>query len=177
MEVLAFLFGCGGLFLGFAVALLIGSVILRAAVALANRFLGPPVQPDTFGQWDDWDSDEPGPRARKARSRLIPEPSLAIGMLVTFAVGIAGVFGYAVLGVITDELFGRGGPDEPLLVLFFIALGLPVTALALTLTLVLLLPTTFTRAALVAFIHHFVVVAGAVVIAVVVTFAWAVLVG
>lgn len=158
-DIAGVLFGCGvGLF-GLFVALLIGSVLVRAAVALANRVLRPAeVPPDTFGQWDDWDSDEPAPKRRKKSARVIPEPSLATGMLVTFLSGLVNPFSIAALAVVAGaQLDDPQGLDE-LLPFALVALLLPVGFALFTLLLRLLLPTTFWRAALVAFFHTLIVV-------------------
>ena len=160
MGVVVFLLGCGGLLLGLSVGLLVGSIILRAAVALANRFLGPPKPPDTFGQWDDWDSDDPTPVTRKNATRAVPEPGLATGLLITFVLGVSTAVGYAVLGFIAGEVLGLDGPDEGLALVLIFLFGLPFTGFLLTFLLTLLLPTTFMRAMLVAFVHHFIFIVG-----------------
>lgn len=161
MGAVVLLVGCGGLVIGGGVGLLMGSILLRVSVAVANRFPGksaPP--PDEFGQWDDWDSDDPGPNARPRNERAVPEPSIATGMLVTFVLGVASAVGYLALAFVLGEVFGFDGPDEgPVLVLLFL-FGLPFTGLALTLLLVALVPTTFARAAFVAFVYHLLVAFG-----------------
>src|SRR5688572_16021961 len=90
---------------GLVVGLLIGSVVVRAAVALANRMIGP-VKTDDFGQWDDWDSDEEPAYAKSRRrggEKAIPEPGVATGMLVAFVAGIAHLFVSAVLVVLLSD--------------------------------------------------------------------------
>ncbi len=156
---IAGLFVCAGGLIGLVAALLVGSVIVRAAVALANRILGPAEVPDTFGQWDDWDSDEPAPKPRKHKTRVIPEPGLATGMLVTLLSGLVGPGGIVVCAVLAREAFNDlDGPDE-LVPLAFLILLLPIGFGLLTLLLSMLLPTTFWRAARVAFLHYLIVFA------------------
>lgn len=176
MGILFLFCGCFGFLLSVVVGLLIGSVLLRGAVALANRVLGPEVPPDTFGQWDDWDSDEPGPRARTGTGRALPEPTLTTGMVVTLALGVVQFVGYVALGFVVGEVFDDH-PDESVALVLVSVLMLPVTATVLTVLVKLLLPTTFKRAALVAFLHHFIAVVAVVGVAAVVAVVWALLVG
>ena len=166
------LLGCGGVLIGLLVGLLIGAVILRLAVSFANRILGPVKPPDTFGQWDDWDSDEPAPKARTHQDRVIPEPGFATGMLITFLTGIANACCYGVLALIGNAVFDDlRGPDElvPLALLIF---SLPASHLALTALLTILLPTTFARAALTAFLNYAATLVIALIAGVAVFLAW-----
>ncbi|MBP3957497.1 hypothetical protein J8F10_19795 [Gemmata sp. G18] len=166
------LLGCGGVLIGVLVGLLIGAVILRLAVSFANRIIGPVKPPDTFGQWDDWDSDEPAPKARTHPDRVIPEPGFATGMLTTFLTGIVDVCCYGFVVFIKYSVFDDlGGPDEwvPFALIFFC---LPASYLALTALLTSLLPTTLRRAALVAFLNYAATLVIALIAGVAVLLAW-----
>lgn len=163
---------CGGVF-GVLVVLLVASTLLRAAVALVNRVLGPAAPPDTFGQWDDWDSDEPAPAVRKPSGRVVPEPGLATGMLVAFVAGLVNAVGYAVLAFVADAAFDDAGPPNELAaVVLLLLFGLPLSTAAHTVLLVPLLPTTFGRAGLVAAAYHLILVALAVVVGGLGLFVW-----
>lgn len=176
MGILFLFCGCFGLLVALIVGALIGSVLLRGAVALANRVLGPEVPPDTFGQWDDWDTGEPGPRGRAGTGRAIPEPTLTIGMVISLALGVVAFVGYVALGFVLGEVFDDH-PDGWVAFVLLTVLLAPFTATALTVLVKLLLPTTFKRAAVVAFLHHFLAVVGAAGMAAFAAFVWALLVG
>ncbi|AMV24380.1 hypothetical protein VT84_08285 [Gemmata sp. SH-PL17] len=170
-----FLFGCGGVLLGLFLGLLIGSAILRAATALANRIFKPTkrTDEDTFGQWDDWDSGEPGPGARKNADRTIPEPGIATGMLITFLWGVVHACCYGILGGLMALAFDdMGARNEWLAPLVLFCFSLPASYLALALLLVVTLPTTFGRAALVAFLNYAIGLGIALVIGTAVSLAW-----
>jgi hypothetical protein len=147
------LLGCCGLPFGALIVALVGATLLRGAVAAANRVLGPAPPPDTFGQWDDWDSDEPAPVARPRDTRKVPEPTLITGGMVTFVAGFVSGVVLAVLWALFDA-DPADSPDEPAAVALLLLFGLPASALVHAVLLVPLLPTTFTRAALVALFHH-----------------------
>jgi hypothetical protein len=155
--------GCGGLL----VVLFVSALLLRAAAASASRMIGPPEPEDAFGDWDDWDSDEP-PRRRRRGKASIPEPGLGKGMLIAFASSFATAVAGAVLAVIAEEVFGDAG-DEAAHAIALAALAAPAGFAALTLLLAGLLPTTFWRAALVAFLYC---LYGAVIVAAVVCTIW-----
>ncbi len=152
------LLSCFGLFIG----LLIGSVIVRSAVALVNRMIGP-VKTDDFGQWGDWDSDEEPAYVRNRRrggEQAVPEPGFATGMLVTFVAGIAHLFIGVVVGILAadvlEDLF-----DDELVVFAVFVLSTPLVFAFVTLTVRTLLPTTFWRAAGVAMLCYFIAAAAA----------------
>lgn len=161
----AFGLGCIVFFAVSSLGLLVGAVLLRGAVAVANRFLGPPAPPDSFGQWDDWDSDEPAPVARAGPARAVPEPGLATGMLITFVLAGVAAVGYVALAVIVEGVLGFNELDGGLEFVLLFLLGLPFTGFTLSLLLTALLPTTFTRAVLIAFLYHLLGVVGAGVVA------------
>ena len=67
------------------VLLLVGSALLRAAVALANRTIGPITPKNKILDWD-WDAedDDDDDLAEGRRELAIPEPGLGQGMLIIF---------------------------------------------------------------------------------------------
>ena len=161
MDVLV---GCGGgLFLTFVV-LMVGSALVRAAAALANRVVGPVKPPDTFGQWDDWDDDhEPAyvkSRRRGRADRAVPEPGITKGMLVTLVAALVDAVVFGFLTVVAEVMAGR--PSDKLVAVAVLFVGLPATFVVHAFLLMLLLPTTFRRAALVAFFNYLIVAAIAV---------------
>jgi hypothetical protein len=146
--------------LGFLVALVVGSVILRAAVALANRIIGPPKpKVETVDRFEDWDWDgelEDAKPRKKGKEKAVPEPGIGKGMMIASTVYVLTAFIGVVLAVffeaVADDVFdGDEGAQIVLVVLFALPLGFVGMALLLT----AMLPTTFSRAALVAFIYHF----------------------
>jgi hypothetical protein len=143
------LIGCGGLF----VALFVSALLLRAAAASANRIVGRPGEDAEFefGDWDDWDSDEP-PRRRRREKASIPEPGVGRGMFVAFASAFATAMAWVVLEVVAEGVLGLGGEEAQAVLVLLVAL--PAGFGALTFLLAGLLPTTFRRAALVAFLYH-----------------------
>ncbi|MBN9117643.1 MAG: hypothetical protein J0I06_00475 [Planctomycetes bacterium] len=147
---------CFGLVFGLPVALVVGAVALRAAVSIANRTVGPPKErTDPFADWD-WDGDWEDEKPRRSAEKAIPEPGLGKGMMVSFAVVVLTAFIGAVLGVLAeavadDLLEGDEGARVALLALFTLPLGFVGAALVFAAT----LPTTFSRAALVAVVYHF----------------------
>jgi hypothetical protein len=147
---------CFGLAVGFFVVLLIGSVVLRAAVSIANRSAGPVraevVDPFPDWDWDDESEDEP----RRSGEKAIPEPGLAKGMMITSTIAVLTAFIGVVLRVLTEDLADAmfGGDDEVVQIVALVVVALPFSFAGATLLLVAMLPTTFWRAALVAFLHH-----------------------
>lgn len=155
-------FGCGGVLFVLFVVLLVGSALVRAAVSLANRVVGRTEPPDTFGQWDDWDSDdEPAyvkSRRRGRDGRAIPEPGIASGMLITLVSGLIHAGAGAVCAVLAEAVTDdRPGGEEIAAVVALALVALVVTFVVHAFLLVLLLPTTFGRAALVGFFHYLIV--------------------
>lgn len=139
---------------GFLIALLLGSVILRAAVALANRSAGPvKVKPaDLFPDWDwDGEPEDAEPRLEKA----IPEPGLGKGMMIASTIGVLTALLGVVLGILLDDLAeALFGADEAVQLVGLMVLTVPFSFAAATLLLVVMLPAPFWRAALVAFLYH-----------------------
>jgi hypothetical protein len=143
------LVGCGGLL----VLLFVSALLLRAAAATANRIVGPPREDEfEFGDWDDWDSDEP-PRRRRRQKASVPEPGVGKGMLAAFAAWFATALTGMVLAVTAEEVFGDVGDGAANAIALSI-LATPVGFGVLALLLAGLLPTTFWRGALVAFLYY-----------------------
>jgi hypothetical protein len=145
------------LLIALPVALLIGSVILRAAVNFANRRLGPAPN-DVFipEDEDDW-ADYPIPGARTSSSSQIPMPSVGGGMMMMLCIAIVNVIvGAAIQLVIGDEPAPRPGRirgplDDGILIARVLTLSL--SFLVTTGLLAAMLPTTFRRGCLVAFFY------------------------
>lgn len=142
-----------GLVLGFVVALLIGSVTLRAAVAIANRSIGPlkAKRADPFPDWD-WDDDPEDEEPRRPQ-KAIPEPGLGKGMMIASTLGVVSAFIGVVLAVLGGDM-AEAMFDEKEQVVALVAGAVPFSFAGATLLLVAMLPTTFWRAALVAFLYH-----------------------
>jgi magnesium-transporting ATPase (P-type) len=144
-----------GLVLGFVVALLLGSVMLRTAVRIANRSIGPlkAKRADSFPDWD-WDGDLEDEEPRHPQ-KAIPEPGLGKGMMIASTLGVVTVFIGIALAVFADtvaeDLF-EGDEDTQIALLAMFTL--PLAFVSSTLLLAVMLPTTFWRAALVSFVTH-----------------------
>jgi hypothetical protein len=144
---------------GFLVALLIGSTVLRAAVSVANRMVGPAKaraeRADPFADWD-WDGDleDEEPR-RRGGEKAIPEPGLGKGMMIASTIGVLTAAIGIVLGVFTEATAGElfDGDEETQIALLAL-FTLPLGYVGATLLLTAMLPTTFGRAAVVAFVYH-----------------------
>jgi hypothetical protein len=143
--------GADGAFLlgavcGFVIVLVIGALILCAAVWLANKCLPEPVNrrryyDDDDDDYDDW-SDYDRPR-RGRTGTAIPAPNIGYAMVIVLVTGVATV----IVGFMMGFVAGAGGLARNPLALrgcsfvigFFIATGL----------LSAMLPTTYPRACLV----------------------------
>ncbi|MBY0456015.1 MAG: hypothetical protein K2V38_01615, partial [Gemmataceae bacterium] len=138
--------------------------------------IGPEPPPDTFGNWDDWDSDEPVPRPRKGSARKIPTPSTGGGMLVCLCWGgsvvVVGFVAAALGEVLADD--ADLPRDWGQLLLFVIALPVPFGMLTLAVKSVL--PTTGGRAVLVAVLAHLIGLFVALFAGALIAFVWAVVV-
>ncbi|QJW97130.1 hypothetical protein [Frigoriglobus tundricola] len=137
-------------------ALFAGGALVRAAVRLTNRLLGPaktePVDP--IEDWD-WDGDlEPVPPRRRTRAGAVPVPTHGNGMMIAFLSALASGIVFALLAVLVEELDVGDAVPPGWVVLALVALTAPPGLAALTLLLVMLLPTTLLRAALIALVHH-----------------------
>jgi hypothetical protein len=83
------------------VLLLVGSALLRAAVSLANRTIGPVARKNKILDWD-WDAEDDDDDLVEGRGELaIPEPGLAQGMLIIF---LSALVNFAVTFVLANAL-------------------------------------------------------------------------
>lgn len=141
---------CVVLVIAIPIGLLIGALILRAAVWLANKCLPQPAARyyDDDDYDDDWDSDEERPRRRRpggGRS-AIPEPNLGWAMLIVFVAWIAS----AVVGFAMGFVAGAGGlARNQGAMLGLQGCNLVINFLISAGVLTSMLPTTFPRACLV----------------------------
>lgn len=151
--------------IGLPIGLLIGAVILRAAVHFANKCLPSPVERDYDEDWDDY--DRPRRRARSA----IPDPALGkamgivfvrfiVGFVISFVIGFFIGAGMAGMGRV-----GGGRPD-PGIQLVATLIQLPIGFLINASILMPMLPTTFPRACLVVLFEYLIALAIAIIIAV-----------
>lgn len=136
------------------VVLFVGSALLRASVALANRTIGPVNRDEPIG-WD-WDAEEDDEDVLPAGDgAAIPEPGIGPGMRVLFLAGVAQIAAVFVLHFVLDEIVDiRRGIESPPGFVLCLASGF----LLLTLVSAWLLPATFARAALVALYFHLILV-------------------
>ena len=145
------------LLIALPVALLIGSVILRAAVNFANRRLGPaPDHVIASEDEDDW-ADYPIPGDRTSSRTQIPIPTVGGGMVMMLCILVVNVIvGAAIHLVIGEEPAPRQGRFRGPLddgILIARVLTLPVSFLVMSGLLAAMLPTTFRRGSLVAFFY------------------------
>jgi hypothetical protein len=147
--------GCGGL----ALIALVAAALLRLAVTVTNRLLGqaPATVPSSSGiaewDWDDWDDEYTAPVRTAAAA---PDPGLAKCAVIVVVSVLAFVLGFVLLGIAMENLVGlKMWRDESQLVVA--VLDLPITDLVLTAALCVLLPTTFWRAALIAFVYNLII--------------------
>lgn len=143
------------------IGLLIGAVILRAAVHFANKVLPRPVERD-YDEWDDYD------RPRRASASAIPDPALGKAMGIVFVRFIVGFVVGAVIGFVMGVgAVGMGGgrPDPGLQVLSTL-IQLPIGFLINAGILTPMLPTTFPRACLVVLFEYLISIAIGLIIAV-----------
>ena len=147
-----------GLIFGLVIGSLVGAVLLRAAVALANKILGPQAAPDpnpSFAENHQHDSpgvtDPANPYSAPAMAATATEATGATLAIPTptfgKALGIAAVL--SILGFVIS--FGAGviGQASPAVDLVVRIGSLGVNFLTASLVFTKLLPTTFRRAALV----------------------------
>lgn len=147
------------------IGLLVGAVILRAAVSLANKVVGG--SPDQEAEDDyDWDSDEDDPPTRRTRpGGAVPVPGLGRAVLIVFAAGLANVL----VGIVVGLAFGAaraagGGFNGPGPRLAAQLVSLPFGFLVSACIGGAMLPTTFPRACLVTLFQYLI---GLVIVAVV----------
>jgi hypothetical protein len=152
------------------VGLLIGAVILRAAISFANKCLPAPAR----ARYDDEDDYEDGdgdwaayerPKRRESRAAGgIPEPTMGRAMGIVFVVFIC----TSIAGLPISLAMGAGplGDGEPEVVLLASLIQLPIGFLVTAGVLCGMLPTTFPRACLVVVFEYLIVLAICVIIGV-----------
>ena len=163
-----------------AVSILLAS-LLRGAISLTNKFVGParpgarPGGGIAAWDWDDWDDEYAAPARPRRGPGAVPDPGLFKCMAVVFATALVFALGFVLAGFAAEELIGlRMWRDEAKLVIA--VLTLPVADLALTVLLIVMLPTTFWRAVLVALVYNLILLAIALIVAAIV-FVLAALIG
>lgn len=140
---------------GFLVLLLVGSLALRASVAIANRLVGPtkPEAPeDEFEEWD-WDGELDDERARRTPKAAIPEPGFGKGMMVASTVAVLTALFGVLVALALEAVDADLNHDEEVAVALTV-FTLPFSFFGAALVLMPMLPTTFGRAALVSFVYH-----------------------
>jgi hypothetical protein len=149
--------------------LLIGALILRGAVSMANRGAGSRPEPIEYEpvDEDDW-SDYPVPgRTREEPSEGIPVPGIAKGMGIMFSILIVNaIIGLVVRFLIVDDQAfvnrrGRGFFDDPEVRSRVVTL--PIALIVMIVLLGAMLPARFTRAGLVTF-YYFLICIGVVLV-------------
>jgi hypothetical protein len=159
-ELAGLVCGCGGA----VAAVLVAASLLRMSVSVTNKFVGPAKEKARVSggvpewDWDDWDDEYTTPARRQRTKGPIPEPGIITCATITFATAVVFVLGCIVLTVIAEEALGlRMWRDESKLAVVF--LNLPVAGLMLTVLMIVMLPTTFWRAAMVTFVYGLVLLA------------------
>lgn len=154
-------FGCILVGLGLLVGLLVGAVIVRAAVSITNKLIGP-IRPEqvTTGRIEEWEwDDEPEEEhPRRKKEKAIPEPGVAKAMMIASTAGVTNAFIGLVISVLGEAFDADDPPTEEAAVILLAVFSLPFGFLSLTLILTAMLPTTFWRAALAAFVHYIVAI-------------------
>lgn len=142
----------------FVAILAAGAVVLRSAVGLANRMIGPTKVDAPIGwDWDEEEDDEPVELDQE--SAAIPTPSLGAGMLVMLLAGLVHlVIGFGLRFVLTIE-GGRDRSDDWLISAASHLIGLGAGFVVLLGLLSSLLPTTPRRAALAVLIFYLLLLA------------------
>jgi hypothetical protein len=151
-------------------ALFAGAVILRSAVGLANRQIGPPPERPSYfaaADEDDWsDYPLPGEPDRERTGGAIPTPGIlgAMGILISVAV-VNFVVVMAMRMAVAVPARPRRDPLEDPDFLARLATA-PIVFVLASLLLAAMLPTTIRRGLLVAFFFALIAVAVGAVIAV-----------
>ncbi len=137
------------------VVLFVGSALLHAAVALANRIIGPVSPPIKPIGWD-WDAEEDEDEDEEQRAKpAMPEPGLGQGMVILFLTAVAEfVVGFLLTAVFEGDRWGRDWTDTPLPYLLVGAAGF----LVMLWLLAGMLPTTAKRAALATLCFHLIII-------------------
>jgi hypothetical protein len=162
-------FVCVGGLIGLTVGVLIGALILRAAVWCANKCLPKPQSAyyddeDDYDRERDDDDDFDRPRLRRrgrGPSTAIPEPDFGRACLIVF-VNLIIQFGLGfVLGMMAGAA-GAGADGLQMIQVLSYVLGFFISATVYT----SMLPTTFGRASLVVLFQYLIVIAIAIIVVV-----------
>jgi hypothetical protein len=146
--------------------LLIGAVILRAAVSFANKCLPQPTSRYYDDDDDDWETEyRPRPR-RGSGARAIPEPGMGQAMLIVFVNGIVGFVVSIPINVAMGVGLAGAGGNDPAAQIIASLIQLPIGFLINAGVLTAMLPTTFPRACLVVVFEYLIVIAICLIIAV-----------
>lgn len=132
--------------------LLIGAVILRAAVSFANKCLPKEVERDD-DEWDDYD------RPRRRGTTPIPEPGMGKAMGIVFVNAIVGfLISIPINLALGLGVANMGGRQDLQTQLIASLIQLPIGFLVNAGVLAGMLPTTFPRACLVVVFEYVVVI-------------------
>lgn len=143
--------------------LLIGSAILRGAVSLANKRLGPPPESKYIVEdEDDWGDYPIAGQQPERTGGVIPTPSIGGGMLMMLAIMIVNGIVTFVFQMMMDDNPGGGrgrlrGPLDDMVITRL--LSLPIGFFLMSGLLAVFLPTSFTRSCLVA-LYYFLICLG-----------------
>jgi len=151
-------------------SLWVGAMILRAAISLANKRIGPPPEPASFVEdEDDWgDYPLPGER-QEGSSGAIPAPSIGGGMMMMMGIVIVNVVVGAAIHIVMGEERGprRGGGGLLDDADFLAAVAtVPASFLVTAGLLAAMLPTRFSRSCLVTLFYYLICIGIAIGIAV-----------
>ena len=156
-------------FVAVLVVLVIGSTFFRAAVAVANKMVGP-VKPSASLAWD-WEAADDDEEFEEINRKLqaIPEPGLGQGMLIILVVGVVQfVLLFLLEGMFRLDCARRDEDLEDWLP--FHLLGFAIGFAVMTGMSASMLPTTGKRAALATFFFYVITLAVAALIVGVIAF-------
>jgi len=159
-PLLALLLGLASLF----VLLFLGAALLRAAVSLANRVIGP-VRTERFIGWD-WDDDtdeltDPDaqePDDRPDRTPAIPEPRTGLGMFTILMLLSLHIAQIIVMGILVETNASFRREDELTVLVLNLVLGSVLGTVVLSGLLTARLGTKWRWAVLAAFFFYLIIV-------------------
>ncbi len=158
-PLLALLLGLAILF----VLLFLGTALLRAAVSLANRVIGP-VRTERFIGWDwdddsdDTDADAEEPDDRPDQTPAIPEPRTGQGMITVLMLLFLHIAQTLAMAVLVETAPTLRRQDELTVLVLYIVLGSVLGTLVLSGLLTARLGTKWRWAALAAFFFYLILV-------------------
>jgi hypothetical protein len=157
-------------FVAVLVVLVVGSTFFRAAVAVANKVVGP-VKPSASLAWD-WEAAEDDEEFEEINRKLqaIPEPGLGQGMLIVLVAGLVQfVLLFLMEGVLRLDRARRRGEVEEWLPAYLV--GVAIGFAVMTAMTSSMLPTTGRRAALATVFFYVITIAVGALVAGVIAFA------